>query len=258
MALPRVIPVLLIRNKGLVKTFKFENPKYVGDPINAVKIFNEKEVDELIVLDIEATQEHREPHYDFLREIVSECFSPIGYGGGVTNIQQIQKITQSGIEKIIINTACIVSPTFLKDATRNFGSSTIVAAMDVKKNLLGKYTVYSHAGSKNTGIDPLTHAQRLQDLGAGELFINNIDRDGMMNGYDHSLIHKIAETVNIPVIACGGAKDVDDLIAVIAQSGASAAAAGSLFVFHGKHKAVLITYPEYQLISKRLASAPKM
>jgi cyclase len=252
MALPRVIPVLLLRNKGLVKTFKFKDAKYVGDPINAVKIFNEKEVDELIVLDIEATTHGREPQYDFLKEIVSECFSPIGYGGGIKTIQQIQRLIQSGIEKIIINYACIVNPSFLKEAAYNFGSSTIVAAMDVKKNLFGKYHVYSHAGSRNTGIDPVSHAQKLEELGAGELFMNNIDHDGMMNGYDHGLIIKIAKAVDIPIIACGGAADVNDLIKVLKESGASAAAAGSLFVFHGKHKAVLITYPEYKIISEKL------
>jgi cyclase len=252
MALPRVIPVLLIRNKGLVKTLKFKDDRYIGDPVNAVKIFNEKEVDELIVLDIEATPHTREPQYDFLREIVSECFSPMGYGGGIKNLQQIQKLIQTGIEKIIINTACIVNPSFLKEATENFGSSTIVAAMDVKKNFFGKYTVYSHGGTKNTGLDPLKHAQKVQELGGGELFVNNIDHDGTMSGYDHSLIHKIAKSIDIPVIACGGAADVDDLIKVLKESGASAAAAGSLFVFHGKHKAVLITYPEYRIISEKL------
>lgn len=252
MALPRIIPVLLLKDRGLVKTTKFQQPVYVGDPINAVKIFNEKEVDELIILDISATRQQYEPRYDYLREIVSECFSPLGYGGGVRTIEHIKKIVQSGIEKVVINTACCSEPEFLKRASGDFGSSTIVAAMDIKKNIFGKYSVYTHAGTKSTGFDPVRHAVNLQQLGAGELFVNNIDLDGTMKGYDHALIRRIVDAVDIPVIVCGGAADHEDLYKAIKESGASAAAAGSIFVFQGKHRGVLITYPEYEKIRQGL------
>lgn len=254
MALPRIIPVLLLKGRGLVKTIKFQDPVYIGDPINAVKIFNEKEVDELIILDIHASRQSSEPQYDYLQEIVSECFSPLGYGGGVTSIAQIRRLIQSGIEKIVINTACITQPGFLKEASDNFGSSTIVSAMDIRKNFWGKYTVYTHGGTKNTGIDPVKQAVALQQQGAGELFLNNVDADGTMKGYDHAIIRKIVDAVDIPVIACGGASDTTDLFKAIVESGASAASAGSLFVFHGKHRAVLITYPEYEIIQKGLSN----
>lgn len=252
MALPRIIPVLLLKDRGLVKTTKFQQPVYVGDPINAVKIFNEKEVDELIILDISATRQQYEPRYDYLREIVSECFSPLGYGGGVRTIDHIKKIVQSGIEKVVINTACCSEPEFLKRASADFGSSTIVAAMDIKKNIFGKYSVYTHAGTKSTGFDPVRHAVNLQQLGAGELFVNNIDLDGTMKGYDHALVRRIVDAVDIPVIVCGGAADHEDLYKAIKKSGASAAAAGSIFVFQGKHRGVLITYPEYEKIRQGL------
>jgi cyclase len=252
MARPRIIPVLLLKDRGLVKTTKFQQPVYVGDPINAVKIFNEKEVDELIILDINATRQQLTPRYEYLREIVSECFSPLAYGGGIKTIDHIKKLIQSGIEKVVINTACCTDPEFLKRASSDFGSSTIIAAMDVRKNIFGKYSVYTHAGSKNTGLDPIRHAMNLQQLGAGELFLNNIDLDGTMKGYDHHLVRKIVDAVDIPVIVCGGAADNDDLYRAIKTSGASAAAAGSIFVFQGKHRGVLITYPEYEKIRKGL------
>jgi cyclase len=248
MALPRIIPVLLLKGSGLVKTVKFQKPVYVGDPVNAVKILNEKEVDELIILDINVTTQGGEPQYEYLREIVSECFSPLGYGGGIKNIGQIKKLIQSGIEKVVINTACFTHPDLLREASQNFGSSTIVAAMDVSKNIFGKYSVYSHAGTKNTSIDPIKHAVHLQAQGAGEIFLNNIDLDGTMKGYDHTIIRRVTDAVDIPVIVCGGASDHADLFKAIRTSGASAASAGSLFVFQGKHRGVLITYPDYETI----------
>lgn len=259
MAIPRIIPVLLLKGRGLVKTVRFQKPVYVGDPINAVKIFNEKEVDELIILDITASRVRKDsdgegaaPQYDYLQEIVSECFSPLAYGGGVTSVSQIKKLIQSGIEKVVINTALITRPGLLKEASDAFGSSTIVAAMDIKKNLWGNYTVYSHGGTKNTGLDPVKQAVALQQQGAGELFVNNIDADGTMKGYDHVIVSKIVKAVDIPVIACGGAADTADLFKAINESGASAASAGSIFVFHGKHQAVLITYPDYAVIQQGL------
>lgn len=250
MALPRVIPVLLLRNKGLVKTVKFKETKYVGDPMNAVKIFNEKEVDELCFLDIDASKEDREPPYNYLAEIASECFMPLSYGGGVKNNRQIQKLIQSGIEKIIINTQALHRPESITSAAESFGSSTIVGAMDVKKNFWGHYQVYSHVKRDTIGLEAVKHAETLQKLGVGEIFVNNVDQDGMMNGYDFDLVSRISSAVDVPVIACGGCGSMGDIDKVINQSKASAAAAGSFFVFHGKHKAVLITYPDFDTLSK--------
>jgi cyclase len=250
MAIPRVIPVLLLRNKGLVKTVKFQEHKYIGDPFNAVKIFNEKEVDELTFIDIDASKENREPPYDYLKEIASECFMPLGYGGAVKSMDQIKRLIQSGIEKIIINHQALENPNFIKLATDTYGSSTIVGAMDVKKNFFGTYQVFSHVKKTTINLDPIKHAQNLEALGVGELFVNNVDLDGMMKGYDLALIKKITDSVTIPVIACGGAGSIEDIDKVINQSRAAAAAAGSMFVYHGKHRAVLITYPEYQVLNK--------
>jgi cyclase len=243
MALPRVIPVLLLKDKGLVKTVKFKGQNYIGDPINAVKIFNEKEVDELIFVDIDASKENREPPYDYMKEIATECFMPLAYGGGVKTLDQARRLIQSGIEKIIINHNAIENPDFIKAATDSFGSSTIVGAMDIKKNFFGNYQVYSHVKKTTLALDPVAHARNLAALGIGELFVNNVDLDGVMKSYDLSIIKKITDSVEVPVIACGGAGNMEDLRKVLHEGQASAAAAGSIFIYHGKHKAVLITYP---------------
>jgi len=250
MALPRVIPVLLLRNKGLVKTVRFNEHKYVGDPINAVKIFNEKEVDELVFLDIDASRENREPPYEYLKEIASECFMPLAYGGAVRSIEQIRHLIQSGIEKIIINTQALENSDFVRSACETFGSSTIVGAIDVKKNIWGKTKVYTHVKKSTIDMDPSAFALKLQQLGVGEIFLNNVDRDGTLQGYDLDLITRVTQAVDVPVIACGGAGSIDDIDNAINKAHASAAAAGSFFVFHGKHRAVLITYPEYKTLTK--------
>jgi cyclase len=239
---PRVIPVLLLKNAGLVKTQKFKNPKYVGDPINAIKILNEKEVDELIFLDITASKEHKKPNLKLLNEIATECFMPLCYGGGIKTIEDIKNIISCGVEKVSLNTIAIENPDFVKSASDIFGSSTIVVSMDVKKNFWGKKTIYSYLGTKSTGLDPISFAVEMQKKGAGELLINSIDKDGLMNGYDYELIKQISKEVDIPVIACGGAGELKHLKEAI-NAGASAVAAGSMFVFHGKHRAVLINYP---------------
>lgn len=248
MSLPRIIPVLLLRNKGLVKTYQFAKSRYVGDPINAVKIFNEKEVDELIILDIDASREGREPAYKYLQEISSECFMPLAYGGGVKTLDQIQALIQSGIEKIIINTATTLNPDFIRSATEHFGSTTIIGAIDVKRNFWGHHRVYAHVNKKILSLDPVEHAACLEQLGVGEIFINSVDNDGMRCGYDIGLIEAVTTRVNVPVIACGGCNSLADMKLVINQGQAKAAAAGSFFVFHGKHEAVLITYPPYQVL----------
>lgn len=239
----RVIPCLLLRNKGLVKTVKFKDPKYVGDPINAVKIFNDKEVDELIFLDITATATNKEPDITYLKDIASECFMPLCYGGGVSTLLQIEKILSVGVEKVAINTQAFYNNNLIKEASRIHGSSTIVVSMDVKKNLWGKYQVFVKNGLVNTHIDPIEYSKKMEDLGAGEIMLNCIDNDGTMLGYNINLIQKIADNVNIPVIACGGAGNLGHFKQAIVEGHASAVAAGSFFVFHGKHRAVLITYP---------------
>lgn len=239
----RVIPILLLKNQGLVKTIKFKEPKYIGDPINAVKIFNEKEVDELAILDIEATTQKREPNYELIGSIASEAFMPIAYGGGVSKIDQISTLIRLGVEKIIINSSAVLNPTFVEQVTSVVGSQSIVISMDVKKNFFGKYEVVTHAGTQRHSLNPVDHAIAMEKRGAGELVINSIDKDGMMTGYDIALIKSITDNVGIPVIALGGAGSVADFKIAIAQGGASAVAAGSMFVFYGKHRAVLITYP---------------
>lgn len=242
----RVIPCLLLRGQGLVKTVQFKDAKYVGDPINAVKIFNEKEVDELILLDILATVEQRKPPLKLISEVASECFMPLCYGGGICSLDDIKEIFNLGVEKVAVNTYAINNPYFIKEAAGKFGSQSIVLAMDVKRNLLGDYEVFTHGGRKSTKLDPVRLAIEIEEIGAGEIFLNSIDRDGTMQGYDIELIKKVTEAVSIPVIACGGAGKLSDFAVAIKEGGASAVAAGSLFVFHGEEHAVLISYPSVQ------------
>jgi len=244
----RVIPCLLLRSNGLVKTIKFKNPVYVGDPINAVKIFNEKEVDELIFLDIDATRNRTEPSYHIIKNIASECFMPFCYGGGINRLDQIEKIIELGTEKVCINSAAYLQPELVKEAVGKFGSSTIVVAIDVKKNTFGKYRVYINGGTKDTKLHPVEYVKRIESLGAGEIFLNSIDLDGTMAGYDLDLIQMVSGTVSIPVIVCGGAGNLQHFKEAITIGGASAVSAGSFFVFQGKRRAVLITYPEYNVI----------
>lgn len=243
MLIPRVIPCLLLKDKGLVKTVKFKNPKYVGDPINAVRIFNEKEVDELIFLDITATIEKRPPPIDVISQISDECLMPLTFGGGISTVDQVKQVLNSGAEKVSINTSAVENPILIKEASENFGSQSIVVAIDVKKKLFGKYEVFTHDGTRGTGLDPVQFSQKMEEYGAGEILINSIDRDGTMQGYDINLIKLITTAVNIPVIACGGAGKVHDFSEALLTGGASAVAAGSLFVFYGKRRAVLINYP---------------
>ena len=238
----RVIPTLLLKDQGLYKTIKFKNPTYVGDPINAVKIFNEKEADELCFLDITATIEKREPNYKVISDIASECFMPLSYGGGINNFEQAKKLFDIGVEKIIFSSSIHNNEDLIKKLSNHFGSQSIVACIDVKKNFFGNYKVYSHSGKKNTNKDPLNFAVKLQKIGVGEIIINSIDKDGTMTGYDIGLISGIANCLDIPVVACGGASSVNDFSKAVKEGGASAVSAGSLFVFHGKHKAVLISY----------------
>ena len=239
----RVIPVLLLRGNGLYKTVQFKNPVYIGDPINAVKIFNEKEVDELCFLDIEASKNKKEPNYELLGKIVDEAFMPFGYGGNITNVEQVRKLLRIGIEKVVINTAAFDNRKLIPLLYDQFGASTVVASVDVKKNFFGKYELYSHDGTQAQKGNVFDHCEQLEKAGAGELFVNSIDRDGKMTGYDISLIKEIANRVGIPVIACGGAGKLEHIKECSDNTNAAAFAAGSLFVYHGPHKAVLINYP---------------
>jgi len=247
MSLIRIIPILLLKDAGLVKTQKFKDPKYVGDPLNAVKIFNEKEVDELIFLDITATRDNKKPSLEFLSKVAEECFMPLCYGGGIKTIDEIKAILKVGVEKVAINSYAAENPEFIKQATEQFGSSTIVVSIDVKKSFFGKYEVYTKAGKNNTKLDPVKFAVEMDKMGAGELLVNSIDKDGTMEGYDLELIQRIAKEVSMPVIASGGAGKISHFKEAV-DSGASAASAGSMFVFHGKHRAVLISYPSQQEI----------
>jgi len=246
----RVIPCLLLKGAGLVKTIRFTDPKYVGDPRNAVKIFNEKEVDELVVLDIAATIENRGPQFDLIHEIVSEAFMPVGYGGGIRKMEDIREILSQGVEKIVVNTYAFENPSFIRKAAETFGSQSILVCMDVKKKLFGIYEVYTHGGRRGTKLDPVKFAKQMEEMGAGELVVNSIDRDGTMMGYDIELIKAVTAVVNVPVIACGGAGNIQDFSEAVRIGGASAVAAGSLFVFYGKHRSVLISYPDQTILGQ--------
>lgn len=251
---PRIIPVLTLKGKGLVKTIKFnkKNARYIGDPINAVHLFNDFEADELIFLDITATLENRCISSELVRSIGEEAYMPFAVGGGITNIKQIHQLISAGAEKVIINTSCIKTPGLISEASRQFGNQSIVAAIDIKKNLFSKYKIYINDGSDQVDIDIEQHIRVLEQMGAGELFINSIDRDGTMSGYDLELVKYISETVKIPVIACGGAGQVSDLAKVTRESKASAASAGSLFLYHGSRNAVLINYPNKEELLQTL------
>jgi cyclase len=239
----RIIPCLLVRGNGLVKTRKFSDPVYVGDPVNAIRIFSEKEVDELIILDIDATNEKRDPNYDLIAEMAGEAFMPVAYGGGIHNISQIRRLIRSGIEKVVINTAATQSTDVITEAASVFGSQAIVVSVDIKKTFFGGYKIVSNSGTKETKLELDEYIQLLVKSGAGEIFLNSVDRDGVMDGYDLALLKRVSEKVSVPVIASGGAGKVEDFSLAINEGGASAVAAGSVFVFYGKHKAVLINYP---------------
>lgn len=238
----RVIPSLLIHKDGLVKSVKFKDYKYVGDPINAVKIFNEKEVDEIAVIDIDASRENRAPNIAAIAEIASEAFMPMAYGGGITTIAQIKEILYNGIEKVIINKAAHTNPALISEAAALFGNQSIVVSIDVKKVFLSGYRVFTDNGKNKTGIHPVEFAKKMEQLGAGEILLNNIDADGTFSGFDTQLITEVSKAVTIPVIAIGGAATVQDF-KLAYQAGASALAAGSMFVFQRPHRAVLISYP---------------
>lgn len=240
---PRIIPSLLVHDSGLVKTVNFKNPKYVGDPINAVRIFNEKEVDELAVFDIDATVLGKEPDYVLIEKLANQSRMPLCYGGGVKTVEQAQKIFGLGIEKIALSSAVMENPNLITQITDRVGSQSVIVVMDIKKKFLGGYEIYTHNGKKATGLNPIAFAEKAEKLGAGEIVINSIDQDGAMKGFDMNLIDKITEKITIPVTVLGGAGSLQDIKKVIDKYGIIGVAAGSLFVFKGIYKAVLINYP---------------
>ena len=248
----RVIPVLLLQNGGLVKTIKFKKPNYIGDPINAVKIFNEKEVDELVFLDIDATKLNKEPNYKIIEEIASECFMPLSYGGGINNIEQIKKIFKIGVEKVIINSSIPKSPELISEAAKIYGNQSIVASVDVKKTTFGNYSCYSHNGKRKIKRKLVGYVKHIETGGAGEIILTSIDREGTFSGYDIDLIKKVSEAVNIPVVANGGASKIEDFANAAVTGGASAVSAGSFFVYKSKNKGVLINYPAQKELKEKV------
>lgn len=242
---PRIIPCLLVHNKGLVKTVKFKDPKYVGDPINAVKIFNEKEVDELIVLDIDATRNNVEPDYKLIENLANECRMPLCYGGGIKTPDQARRIFNLGVEKVALSSAIVQDPNLVQKLADSVGSQSVIAVLDVKKRLLGgRYDVWTHNATINTKLDPIEFSSQLTKLGVGEVVINSIDNDGVMKGYDHTIIDKVRESIHTPMTVLGGAGSLDDIGKLIQKHQMIGASAGSLFVFKGVYKAVLINYPK--------------
>ena len=249
----RVIPCLLLRGEGLVKTTRFKDPRYVGDPINAIRIFNDKEVDELVLLDITASREGRGPALSAIRDFASECFMPVAYGGGIRTVEDARQVLALGVEKVILNTMALRRPELIAEIAREFGSQAVVVSIDARKKLVGGYEVMGSGGTMKTGIKPVDHASRLVELGAGEILLTSIDRDGTESGYDLVLTGSVAQAVTVPVIACGGAGAVEHFRAAVNDGRASAVAAGSMFVFHGKHRAVLISYPERSELERWLS-----
>ena len=240
----RLIPCLLLDGEGLVKTVKFNNPIYVGDPINVIKIFNDKEVDELMILDISATKEKREPNYKLIERFACECFMPLAYGGGISNLEQAKILFSLGIEKISIQSANFTDGSLIRKLSDNFGSQSIVVSIDVKKNFFGKYRIYSSSTKKHFNVDFEKFIQNIVNLGGGEILLTSVDMDGMMKGMDLDLIKTVSSLVSVPIIACGGVGSIDHIKDGF-KAGASAIAAGSFFVFHGPLKGVLISYPNF-------------
>lgn len=249
----RVIPVLLIDKGKLVKTVKFRKPNYIGDPVNAVKIFNDKEVDEIILLDISATNEDRGPDYEKIEEICSEAFMPFAYGGGINNISQVDLLFQLGIEKVVLNSILSTDLELVKQVSEKYGAQSVVASIDIKKNLFGKYNVYTHSGERKIKGTIEDYIKKVLKAGVGELFVNSIDRDGTFQGFDLNLIEQLSKLSEVPLVACGGAQNVECITKAI-KNGASAVAAGSMFIYRGEQKGILINYPSQSLLTENVFS----
>jgi imidazole glycerol-phosphate synthase subunit HisF len=249
----RVIPCLLLRNGGLVKTMKFANPKYIGDPINAIRIFNEKEVDEIMVLDITATKEQKNPNYALIEQFAGECFMPLCYGGGIQTVDQAQRLFSIGVEKVCLQTSVFKNVDIITKIADRFGSQSVLISIDIKKNWLGKYQLYSAASGRLLSKPWKDFLTETVAAGAGEVVLNAVDQDGMMNGMDTGLIHEASSAISVPLIAVGGVGSLDDIKAAV-NAGASAVSAGAFFVFQGPLRAVLITYPQYSELANLLTN----
>jgi cyclase len=247
----RVIPVLLLHKGGLVKSRRFKDYKYVGDPINAVRIFNEKEVDEICILDITASKQNRAPDQEHIAEIVSEAFMPLSYGGGITTFEQAEKLFYNGVEKVVLNRSAVQRPELIRQISDVYGRQSVLVSIDYKSSWRGKASAYTLNGEEKTGRDPVELAKEAEEHGAGEILLNSIDRDGTYEGFDLKMIEKVSSSVELPVIACGGASSVADMRKAV-DAGASAVAAGSMFVFQRPHNAVLISYPTQAALKKEL------
>ena len=245
----RIIPVLLLENEKLVKTVRFRNPTYVGDPINTVKIFNEKQADELCILDISQDRAQRIPNFDLIQSIASEAFMPVSYGGGLHSVEHVKHLFRIGIEKAVFNTSAFYNLEFIKECSRKFGSSSIVVSVDVKKDFLGRDRVFVQNGRKNTGLDPESFCRKMEQCGVGELIVQSINNDGTYVGFDIRLLKSVSKIVSIPVIALGGAAGLGDFVSAVKEGQASAVAAGSFFIYQRPHQAVLITYPDEQVLA---------
>lgn len=246
----RVIPALLLKNDALVKTVNFKNPGYIGDPINTCRIFNELEVDELCFLDITASKEKREPNYSILKEISSECFMPLSYGGGITNVDMAEKIFKIGFEKVVINSAALDNPELISQLSKSFGSQSVIVSIDLKRSFFGKQIVVSHSGSKKRkDVTPVDWLKKVEELGAGEILLTSVDQEGTWSGFDLAIVESLANSVEIPVIAHGGAGSIDDIEAAI-KIGASAVALGSMVVYQAKGFGVLVNFPDRQKLEK--------
>ena len=240
---PRVLPALLLQGGRLVKTVRFRKPRYVGDPINAVRIFNEKEVDELIVIDIDAGRAGVSIPLKLITRIAGECFMPMTYGGGIRTLDQIAEIMAAGVEKVSINRAAVADRGFVARAAKRFGSQSIVVSIDVRRRLFGQYEICVDGGRRRAGLEPVSLALELESEGVGEILLTSINQEGTMTGYDVDLVRRVASAVSIPVIACGGAGSIDDVIGVVCDAGAAAAAVGSMAVYQGRNRGVLIGFP---------------
>lgn len=243
MRYPRIVVCLLLDGAGLVKTRRFEKPAYIGDPVNTVRILNSKKVDELVVLDITATQQGRSPSFALLEDIVTECTMPLAYGGGIHDLRQVERLIGLGIEKICVNEAALKTPHLIEEAARYFGSQSVLASVDVKGRMLGRHEVFARRGKASTGLDPVAFARRLESCGVGEILIQSIDRDGTYKGYDTKILREVAAAVHVPVMALGGAGSLTEMVSLQQTTKVAAAAAGSLFVYFGNERGILPNWP---------------
>lgn len=250
MIIPRIIPCLLLRGKGLVKGVRFRNHQYIGDPINTVQLFNTKEVDEIVFLDITATKERRIPSTDLIQSVANECLVPFSVGGGIRSIEDIRTILRAGAEKVCLNTHAFENPEFVRAAAQKFGRQSIVVSVDLRKNVFGKYHVFTRCGRKKIRGDVVGLTKKMEELGAGEILLNFIDRDGTVSGYPIEMIQQVRRKIGIPLIALGGAGTFEHLRRGIAEGGADAVAAGTMFVLHGRRRAVLISYPNKEALAR--------